>query len=153
MDRRTVGSGGAQAFLLERGVREPEAAERAEASALGAMLGGMGGVFDVSLDRIQANPAQPRKTFDEGELRTLAANLKLLGQLQPAVVRPVDGEPGRYLLVMGERRWRAAQLAGLPTLQCILRQEDARLVPAKQWAENHFRSDLSPSKKPAPSGA
>jgi ParB/RepB/Spo0J family partition protein len=146
MDSHAAGSGGAQAYLAGRAVaREVDgpAPLVPELSPLAALLDGAGRMFEVPLERLRRDPAQPRKEFDERELKDLAVNMKLLGQLQPAVVRPVPEEPGQYMIVMGERRWRAAELAGLATLQCILRDEDARLVPAKQWAENHFRSDLS----------
>ena len=145
MDRLGSGSGGAKAFLEERVAEAVEHGDRARhGSALEALFEGVGGMFEIPLDRLRRDPAQPRKDFDEGELAELAENMKQLGQLQPVVVRPIAAEAGYYMIVMGERRWRAAALAGLPALQCILRQEDARLIPAKQWAENHFRADLSP---------
>lgn len=99
----------------------------------------------IELDRIQADPDQPRKTFDEAELLELAATLKRQGQLQPAVVR-YDQAADKFVIIAGERRWRAARLAGLATLNCIVddgvRDEDAWHELA--IVENVQREDLKP---------
>lgn len=99
----------------------------------------------IPLDRIAADPDQPRKVFDEEALRRLAESLKARGQLQPVRVR-WDEELGKYVLLMGERRWRAATLAGLPALTCIVHDAplttDERLMV--QLVENAVREDLTP---------
>ncbi len=66
---------------------------------------------DISIELVEPNPSQPRRRFDQSALDALAESLTENGVLQPILVRPRDG--GRYELVAGERRWRAAQIAGL----------------------------------------
>jgi ParB family chromosome partitioning protein len=90
-------------------------------------------------DQIEPDPGQPRKDFDEESLARLGDSLRKFSQLQAVLVRK---EGQRYILVAGERRWRAAKLAGLPTLQAILfREGDARSI---QLVENILREDLKP---------
>jgi ParB/RepB/Spo0J family partition protein len=99
-------------------------------------------VLHVPLDRISPDPDQPRKEFDEEALFGLAGSLKAKGQLQPVRVR-YDEEGDHYFLIAGERRWRAAAIAKLDSLQCIVdnHDDDQRLT---QVVENLQRSDLSP---------
>ena len=100
------------------------------------------GVYHIPVDRISPDPEQPRKEFDDFELRSLADSLRSRGQLQPARVRYVS-EEDRFVIITGERRWRAAKLAGLATLTAIIDDEDhARLET--QLIENLVRSGLSP---------
>jgi ParB family chromosome partitioning protein len=96
----------------------------------------------IPLDLIAANPRQPRKAFGESELRELADSLREHGVLQPILVRPLPG--GRYELLAGERRWRAARLAGLERIPAVVRaaQDDDRLEIAV--IENMARQDLNP---------
>ncbi len=91
---------------------------------------------------IEPNPDQPRTNFEKGALDALAGSIKAAGLLQPLIVRPVDG--GRYELVAGERRWRAAQQAGLEQVPAVIRvsPEDERLQAA--LIENMVREDLNP---------
>ncbi len=91
---------------------------------------------------IEPNPDQPRTNFERGALDALAGSIKSAGMLQPLIVRPVDG--GRYELVAGERRWRAAQKAGLEQVPAVIRvsPEDERLQSA--LIENMVREDLNP---------
>ncbi|MEA2324601.1 MAG: ParB family transcriptional regulator, chromosome partitioning protein [Solirubrobacteraceae bacterium] len=97
---------------------------------------------EVAVDLIRPNPSQPRKRFDEGALQALAESLQERGVLQPVLVRPRPG--GSYELVAGERRWRAAQLAGLETMPALVqaRDDDASLEVA--LIENMAREDLNP---------
>jgi ParB family chromosome partitioning protein len=99
----------------------------------------------LELGRIQPDPNQPRKEFPEEELRLLAESLKTRGQLQPIRVRWSEDE-GVYIIVSGERRWRAAQLAGLPHLACVLetRQRTPDELIEDQLVENCLREDLKP---------
>src|SRR5918992_1266592 len=85
---------------------------------------------EIRLDRIEADPDQPRRTFDEERLAELAASIGLEGVLQPIVVR-YDAARDIYVVVHGERRLRAARLAGLAALPAIVREvpEERRLVP------------------------
>src|SRR4051812_46197411 len=79
---------------------------------------------DLAVDLIVANPNQPRATFEEGALQALADSIEANGILQPVLVRPKPG--GTFELVAGERRWRAAKLAGLETVPALVRErEDA----------------------------
>jgi len=91
---------------------------------------------------IAANGDQPRKQFDEDALQALAGSLSERGVLQPVLVRPVAG--GTYELVAGERRWRAARLAGLETLPAIVRARDDAQTLEAALVENMAREDLNP---------
>jgi ParB family transcriptional regulator, chromosome partitioning protein len=101
--------------------------------------------IDVSL--IEPNPDQPRTAFDEESLAELEHSVREFGLLQPVVVRKIDG--GRYQLVMGERRWRAVQRAGLPRIPAIVRNtgDDAMLRDA--LLENIHRVQLNPLEEAA----
>ncbi len=96
----------------------------------------------IPLDQISPNPSQPRQSFDEQELGELAGSLREHGILQPVLVRPLPG--GRYELIAGERRWRAARLAGLDRIPAVVRStaEQDRLELA--LIENMARQDLNP---------
>lgn len=104
---------------------------------------------DIPVDAISANPRQPRAVFDEDDMAELVHSVREIGVLQPVVVRPVDGSPGRYELVMGERRWRASRSAGLTTVPAIVREtaEDDLLRDA--LLENLHRSALNPLEEAA----
>ena len=101
------------------------------------------GLAEIPLDRLRANPQQPRHHFDNEALGKLAESIRLHGVLQPLLVSE-DG-PDRYLLITGERRWRAARLAGLDTVPAVIRE---RLEDAEQLelalVENLQRRDLTP---------
>jgi ParB family chromosome partitioning protein len=97
---------------------------------------------ELSVERIAPNPNQPRRHFDEESLQALAVSLGERGVLQPVLVRPAPG--GRFELVAGERRWRAARLAGLESVPAIVRErEDAEALEAA-LVENMAREDLNP---------
>jgi ParB family chromosome partitioning protein len=102
---------------------------------------------EISVDSISPNPRQPRTAFDEDAMAELAYSVKEIGLLQPIVVRRLGGD--RYELVMGERRWRATQQAGLKTIPAIVRdtQDDAMLRDA--LLENLHRSQLNPLEEAA----
>ncbi len=96
----------------------------------------------VPVDLVRPNPNQPRRHFDEEALRGLADSLRERGVLQPILVRPVAA--GAYELIAGERRWRAAQLAGLEEVPALVRdREDAEALEIA-LIENMAREDLSP---------
>jgi ParB family chromosome partitioning protein len=123
-----------------------------EAPAAGPPGSGVQGAHlrELPLDAITPNPRQPRTQFDDDALAELAASLREVGILQPVVVRAVAGaESGRYELVMGERRWRAAQAAGLETIPAIVREtaDDALLRDA--LLENLHRQQLNPLEEAA----
>jgi ParB family chromosome partitioning protein len=102
---------------------------------------------EVDLDAVRPNPQQPRTSFDEESIAELAHSISEFGLLQPVVVR--ETSPGSYELVMGERRWRAAQRAGLDRLPAIVRQtgDDAMLRDA--LLENIHRVQLNPLEEAA----
>src|SRR6266540_1748053 len=102
--------------------------------------------IEVPLDRVDPNPRQPRGTFDEDSLEELATSIEAVGVLQPIVVRPQED---RFQIVMGERRVRAAKLAGLTAIPAIVRitEEDDLLRDA--LIENIHREDLNPLEEAA----
>ncbi|MAE66015.1 MAG: chromosome partitioning protein ParB [Phycisphaeraceae bacterium] len=102
-----------------------------------------GGVEHLPVEAIRPNPGQPRQSFDERTLQELADSLRQVGMMQPIIVRRNETED-TYELVAGERRWRAAGLAGLDRVPCIVRDLDDR--ETAQWAliENIQREDLNP---------
>ena len=97
---------------------------------------------ELPVELIAASPNQPRRTFDEAALEGLAGSLRERGVLQPVLVRPVAG--GTYELVAGERRWRAAQLAGLDTVPALVRARDDAQALEVALIENMAREDLNP---------
>ena len=96
----------------------------------------------LPLELIGANPFQPRRQFDEESLVALAESIKARGVIQPVLVRPVAG--GRYELVAGERRWRAAQIAELDTIPAVVREHDDAASLEVAVIENMAREDLNP---------
>jgi ParB family chromosome partitioning protein len=96
----------------------------------------------LDLDKIAPAADQPRKTFDQGTLLELAMSIRERGVLEPIVVRPVDG--GRYEIVMGERRWRASQMAGLTQIPAIIRELSDEDASTDALLENFQREDLNP---------
>ncbi len=96
----------------------------------------------VPVDLIAPNPKQPRRSFDETALAALAGSLRERGVLQPVLVRPVAG--GTYELVAGERRWRAARIAGLEDIPALIRDRDDAEALEAALIENMAREDLNP---------
>lgn len=118
-------------------------------TALGKGLGALipdlkpsGGVTEIDIDDIEPSEYQPRKKFDQEKLEELSATIEAEGVLQPVIVRRTDD--GGYRLVAGERRWRAARMAGLKRIPAIVRDttEQKRVVLA--LIENLHREDLNP---------
>jgi ParB family chromosome partitioning protein len=99
----------------------------------------------VSLDitALEPNIHQPRHHFDQTALEELAASIKSQGLIQPVLVRPLPA-PGKYELVAGERRWRACRMAGLASIDCIVRHLDDHESMAIALIENLQREDLNP---------
>jgi ParB family transcriptional regulator, chromosome partitioning protein len=96
----------------------------------------------VPLELIDPSPHQPRRSFDEQQLLGLAESIKARGVLQPVLVRPLPG--GRYELIAGERRWRAARTAELETIPAIVRHHDDSASLEMALIENMAREDLNP---------
>jgi len=102
---------------------------------------------EVSIDSISPNPKQPRTVFNEEAMAELVASIKEIGILQPPVVRQTS--PGRYELIMGERRFRAAKLAGLRSIPVIIRQTPDNELLREAIIENIHRSQLNPLEEAA----
>jgi ParB family chromosome partitioning protein len=103
--------------------------------------GAPAGPVELPIDAIAPNPQQPRKDFDDKALRDLSASLRQTGVLQPVVVRRLgDG----YQLIVGERRWRAAKLAGLTKIPAVIREVTDAQSLELALVENLLREDLNP---------
>jgi ParB family chromosome partitioning protein len=113
----------------------------AASPAAGAPVAAGDRVQKISVERVMPSPLQPRKTFTELELSELAASIKENGILQPLIVRENNG---KFELIAGERRWRAAQLAGLPEVPLIVRTASDIEVLEFALVENLQRADLNP---------
>lgn len=100
------------------------------------------GLMTLAIADITPHPDQPRRIFDENALEELAASISQRGVIQPIIVRPTDN--GRYQLVAGERRWRAAQKARLHEIPALVRDLSERDVMALALIENLQREDLNP---------
>lgn len=96
----------------------------------------------LPVGEIQAGKYQPRRHWNEQALEELAASIRAQGLIQPVVVREIGKR--RYELIAGERRWRAAQMAGLDTIPALVKQVSASAAPAMALIENIQREDLSP---------
>jgi len=115
-------------------------------AAILAVSGGRGPELEdlrmVPVELVTPNPKQPRRSFDDDALEALAGSLRERGVLQPVLVRPAPG--GTFQLVAGERRWRAARIAGLATIPALVRERgDAEALEAA-LIENMAREDLNP---------
>jgi ParB family transcriptional regulator, chromosome partitioning protein len=104
--------------------------------------GGEPELREIPVQLIAPNPSQPRRVFEEEPLVALAESLRERGVLQPVLVRPLPG--GRYELIAGERRWRAAQLAGLESVPAMVRPDDDAASLELALIENMAREDLNP---------
>jgi len=122
---------------------------------LDALLGGdahdtpaapAGSPSSLPVSRIQAGKYQPRTRMDDGSLSELAASIKAQGIMQPVLVRPIvsDAAATRYEIIAGERRFRAAQLAGLDEIPVLVREVDDQNAAAMALIENIQREDLNP---------
>ncbi|OBF38219.1 chromosome partitioning protein ParB [Mycobacterium sp. ACS1612] len=115
----------------------------------GAPVGDVGAVYrEIDPSAIDPNPRQPRQVFDEEALAELVHSIREFGLMQPIVVRAVPGSP-RYQLVMGERRWRAAQEAGLATIPAIVRETGDDSMLRDALLENIHRVQLNPLEEAA----
>lgn len=127
----------------------PADAAGADRTSLGPELAPVPGASfaDLPIDQISPNAAQPRQVFDEEAMAELVNSIREVGLLQPIVVRRTAGAGGgedRYELVMGERRWRASQEAGLVTIPSIIRDTDDTAMLRDALLENLHRAQLNP---------
>ncbi|MDB5443302.1 MAG: parB [Phenylobacterium sp.] len=115
-----------------------EGVESAAAAAAGE------GAREIPIELIHRNPEQPRTHFAEDELAELEASIRDKGVLQPILVRPSKAQPGEYQIVAGERRWRAAQRAGLTAVPALVRELGDNQAFEIAIVENVQRTDLNP---------
>lgn len=101
------------------------------------------GARQAPIELIRRNPEQPRHYFDEAEIENLAASIREKGVIQPILVRPAPGATGQYQIVAGERRWRAAQRAGLREVPIVVRDLDDAETLEIAILENVQRADLN----------
>jgi ParB family chromosome partitioning protein len=101
-------------------------------------------VYDIRLDLISPDPDQPRKDFDPAELDDLALSIESSGVLSPILLRPDLAHPGRYLIVTGERRYRASERARRTSIPALIRDVEPGLLLVLQLIENVQRSELRP---------
>ena len=136
MTERQRGLGRGLSALLEEASAEQPIAPQPAAPA--------GGVRHLPIELIHPNPDQPRKAFDNEELQALSESIRSRGVVQPLIVRPHPKRDGEFEIVAGERRWRAAQLAGLHQAPAIVRNLGDREVFELAVIENIQRADLNP---------
>lgn len=99
------------------------------------------GVLELDIKKIYPNPNQPRKNFDKTALNELAASIKTHGIIQPIIV---NADNGKYMIIAGERRWRAANIASLLTVPCVVKNYTERQIKEISIIENLQREDLNP---------
>ncbi len=140
MIRRGLGRG------LDALIESTDGALAVDSSPARASMDGPG-VLSVELDQIMPSPLQPRRHFDSARLQELAQAIRSQGIIEPLVVRPApaaDGAAVRYELVAGERRWRAARIAGLSVVPIVIRELDDHAALEMSLVENLMREDLNP---------
>lgn len=136
-------------ITAKRAERSPAAARKVRENEVDGAAGTVSGAWfaELPLDAIVPNPKQPRAVFDPDALAELVHSLQEVGLLQPIVVRPLPED--RYELIMGERRWRAAQLAGFTAIPAIVRQTQDDLMLLDALLENLHRAALNPLEEAA----
>jgi ParB family chromosome partitioning protein len=137
MTEKHRGLGRGLSALLGEAANEAAVADQAPAGAPGS------GTRGIPIEMIRQNPDQPRKVFTDAEIDELAASIREKGVLQPILVRPHPTEAGFFELVAGERRWRAAQKAGLHEVPGLVRDFDDVEVLEVAIVENVQRADLN----------
>src|SRR6266849_4939885 len=101
-------------------------------------------VVGIPFDLLDDSPTNPREHYDEKSLEAMAGTINSVGLMQPVIVRPHPRTPGRFELVFGSRRRRAASRAGMDTISAIIRELTDEQVLIVQFIENEHREDLSP---------
>ena len=140
-------NGGGVATLTEQRQAPPETAPAVEASTDGPAEVAGAYFAELPVGAITPNPRQPRQVFEEEAMAELVHSVKEIGLLQPIVVRRTGDSS--YELIMGERRWRATQEAGLETIPAIVRQTDDEAMLRDALLENLHRSQLNPLEEAA----
>jgi ParB family transcriptional regulator, chromosome partitioning protein len=137
---------GPPASVSATGVADHPMARPQDAGEDGAEISGAY-LEELAVSAITANPRQPRQVFDEDSLAELAASIEAVGLLQPVVVRRTPS--GRHELIMGERRWRACQLAGIEVIPAIVRETTDDDMLREALIENLHREQLNPLEEAA----
>ena len=138
MKQRGLGRG---LSALMADVTEDQAPSSADSGARPDLL--------VPIEKVSANPDQPRRSFDKEQLADLSASIAEKGIIQPLIVRPMPGRAGEYEIVAGERRWRAAQMAKLHEIPVLVREFTDIEVLEVAIIENIQRADLNPVEEAA----
>ena len=128
--------------LLGTGLLAKSQDETQAAQTPAAGQGALASSAELPIERLQRGPYQPRREFDEEALQTLASSIKAQGVLQPVVARPLADD--RYEILSGERRWRAAQMAGLDRVPVVIKDVSDEAAIAIGLIENIQREDLNP---------
>lgn len=123
-------------------IAEPPQTPTAPVSAAAPSTASEPPSHEIPVDRIRPNPFQPRQEMRPDELRQLAESIRNTGLIQPIVVRPKD--KGIYEIIAGERRWRAAQMAGMTRIPAVVREASEQQMAEMALIENIFREDLNP---------
>jgi ParB family transcriptional regulator, chromosome partitioning protein len=128
---------------------EPDAAEEAEPAETAVLPApppaGKRAYFQAQIEEVYPSTEQPRKRFAEGQLDELADSIRAHGIIQPLIVRPrPERDGGGFLLIAGERRWRAAQRAGLAQVPVVVQEVDSTEAFERALVENLQRADLNP---------
>lgn len=147
MSQQRRGLGKGLGALIPTASAEPAEDWEAAAATMGAEPVVGAHFEELRVGAITPNPRQPRQSFDEDALDELAASIREVGLLQPVVVRRAG--PGRYELIMGERRWRATQRAGLREIPAIIRDTEDDELLREALIENLHREQLNPLEEAA----
>jgi ParB family chromosome partitioning protein len=143
-EHRAASSSGADSEAEPTAAIDPDAGQPARAAG----VDGTEAYFDeLPIGALTPNPRQPRQVFDPEALEELAESIRIVGLLQPVVVRSIM--PGRYEIVMGERRWRACQQAGLTHVPAIVRRTQDDVMLRDALLENLHRQQLNPLEEAA----
>jgi ParB family chromosome partitioning protein len=111
--------------------------------------GSSSGLRNIDVEEIEPNPNQPRVHFDEDTLKELADSIRVIGVLQPILVRPTPEKSKAFEIIAGERRWRASKIAKLKLIPAIVRETDDLLSVEQALVENLHRQDLTPLEEAA----
>ena len=134
---KNIGLGrGLDAIFETEGASFPENAPKQRTGGATASL-----IEEIRIGQIRPNPNQPRSVFDEEALSELADSIRVLGVIQPITVKKEDED--KYIIISGERRWRASQMAGLESVPTYIREADDQTLHEMSLVENIQRQDLN----------
>jgi len=144
---RPTGLGkGLDALIPGRDLRKPG---REGGDSGGGTSSNGSGLRNIDIEAIDPNPNQPRVHFDEDALKELADSIRVIGVLQPILVRPTPEKSKAFEIIAGERRWRASKIANLKLIPAIVRETDDLLSVEQALVENLHRQDLTPLEEAA----